>query len=351
MTKIDWWLLMPISLLLILGLLILRSIAPQQLIPQTIFLLVSIVAFCVFAFTDFRVFFSLYLPLYFISLALLILPILFGIHSHGALRWLQFGTFSLQPSEVIKPFLLLAFTVFATSKSSRKYLWLCLAFIVPAFLIFNQPDLGSTLVLAVGWLTVCISKISSKALLVVAGIAISLLPITWLVLKPYQKQRLFTFVDPYKDPLGAGYHVIQSITAVGSGQLFGRGLGQGTQSQLRFLPEHHTDFIFASLSEELGFTGSSIILALYLWLLYRIYTISQATPVPAAAHYALGTLSMLVFQIFINVGMNMGIAPITGITLPFLSSGGSSLLSLGITIGLLASISRQARAGSFFQIR
>jgi rod shape determining protein RodA len=206
-------------------------------------------------------------------------------------------------------------------------------------------------VISVGWLTIFASKLPLKKIFISALVMSAIIPLGWFLLKPYQQQRIRTFIDPYADPLGAGYHVIQSITSVGSGQLFGRGLGHGTQSQLRFLPEHYTDFIFASLSEELGFTGSALIIALYLLILWRVYSISQSTPDPACAHYALGLVSMLFFQIFVNIGMNMGIAPVTGITLPFISAGGSSLLSLAISIGILTSISKSAKSSTTYQIR
>jgi len=164
-------------------------------------------------------------------------------------------------------------------------------------------------------------------------------PLGQLALRPYQRDRLLTFINPTRDPLGRGYHVIQSLIAVGSGQIFGRGLGHGTQSQLKFLPEYHTDFVFASLTEELGFVGGILVIILFLFLLRRIYSISQTAPSVSASLFCLSSLAMLAFQIFINIGMNMGLAPVTGITLPFLSYGGSSLLSLGVLLGLLNSIS------------
>jgi len=167
------------------------------------------------------------------------------------------------------------------------------------------------------------------------------------IIKPYQRDRILTFVNPYSDPLDRGYQVIQSVITVGSGQFWGRGLGQGTQSQLRFLPERHTDFIFASLSEELGFVGAAFTLILFLIIMWRIYLLSQYATNPVVTLYALGTLTMLSFQIWVNIGMNLGLAPITGITLPFVSYGGSSLVSLGLTLGILTSMNRQTSPSSF----
>lgn len=342
--KIDWWLILPCVLLLALGLTVLRSVAPDQLSYQLLFTAVSIVVYLVVSTIDYKILLSLHLPIYISSIIFLLAPFVFGSHSRGALRWLQFGQISVQPSELIKPFLFLTFAYLATIPHlAHRRLLLVAAFLLPSIIIFFQPDLGTVLVIAVGWLAIFISLIPPRW--TITGIVIGLLvltPVTWFILKPYQQDRLLTFVNPYSDPLGRGYHVIQSTIAVGSGQFWGRGLGHGTQSQLRFLPERHTDFIFASLSEELGFFGSILTLLLYFIFFRRVYHLSQLTADPAAALFCLAVLAMLTFQIFINVGMNMGLAPVTGITLPFLSYGGSSLVSLAVTLGLLTSISSKS---------
>ncbi len=349
--KIDWWLIIPALLLAILGLVVLRSVAPDLVVYQTVFLSVAVIAFIFFAILDYQILVALHLPIYITSLIFLLTPFIFGSHSRGALRWLQFGQVSLQPSEIIKPFLLLTFALLATSSYPKKGLWLILSFILPAIIIFLQPDLGTTLVLGIGWLTIFFSQFSLRRIFFLSLTAtIILLPLTGMFLKGYQKDRLLTFINPYQDPLGKGYQVIQSVIAVGSGQFFGRGLGHGTQSQLRFLPERHTDFIFASLSEELGFVGAGLVLILFVALLRRIYHLSQAATQPLVTLYCLGVLTLLTFQVFINIGMNIGLAPITGITLPFLSYGGSSLLSLGITLGLVTSMTRHTTSDSSFQI-
>ncbi len=343
----DWWLITPPVLLSILGLVVLRSIAPDQLLPQIISFAIGIFVFLFFSFTDYKIFFALYLPIYLISIIFLLTPFIFGVHSRGALRWLQFGTMTIQPSELIKPFLIIAFTMAAIKLKKRYLIGL---FLLPAAIIFAQPDLGTTLVISVSWLTVFLTKISIRWIIVIGLISILLVPSGWLILKSYQKDRIHSFLNPYSDPLGRGYHVIQSTIAVGSGQLFGRGLGHGTQSQLKFLPEHYTDFIFASLTEELGFVGGFLVIIFYSIILIRIYYLSKYTSNPAAAMFCLSNLALLTFQIFVNMGMNMSIAPITGITLPFLSYGGSSLLSLAINFGLLSSISREVKTSSSLQI-
>ena len=338
--KIDWWLVVPTLLLLFIGLVVLRSVAPSLVLYQGLFLIIAVIVFLIFSATDFQIPFTLFLPSYLFSIIFLILPSLFGLYTRGTLRWIQIGQFSLQPSEIIKPFLLITFSVLAASEFRHKSLLLFASFIVPVLIIFLQPDLGTALIISVGWITVLFSRLRLKHIFIgLLALGIFVYPATHFFLKSYQKDRLLTYVDPYRDPLGQGYHVIQSLIAVGSGQFFGRGLGHGTQSQLRFLPEHHTDFIFASLSEELGFVGSTIVITLFAVLLWRIYRISHQTTHPAGSLFCLSVLAMLAFQIFVNIGMNMGIAPITGITLPFLSYGGSSLLSLSITLGLINSIS------------
>lgn len=345
--RLDWWLILPSLLLLTLGVIVLRSVAPELVFNQALFIFVSICFFLIFSITDFQIPSAFSLPLYVGSLIFLVTPYLFGLSSRGAIRWLQIGQFTLQPSEVVKPFLLITFAILTATKKSNLTVWLIISFILPWLLIFYQPDLGTSLVVGVGWLVVFLSRLSFKTIFVSGlGLLLLLIPVYRFALKTYQKDRLLTFVDPYMDPLDKGYHVIQSMIAVGSGEILGRGLGHGTQSQLRFLPERHTDFVFASLSEELGFVGGLFVIGLFLIIMWRIYDVSQSTNSPAAALFCLAVMVMLAFQTFINIGMNMGLAPITGITLPFLSYGGSSLLSLGITLGLVNSISGANRPNS-----
>lgn len=349
--KIDWWLVLPSLLLFILGLVVLRSVAPQYVIQQLIFFAFSAAVFWLVSSTDFQLPFTLHLPAYFISVVLLLTPYLFGTHTRGAIRWLQFSQFSLQPSEVAKPFFLITFAMLAVSGFRHRILWLTIAFFIPWLIIFFQPDLGTSLVFLVGWLVILVSHLRLRDVIALGFLLITIIPLSYFILQPYQQRRLVSFVNPYSDPLGQGYHVIQSLIAVGSGQVLGRGLGHGTQSQLRFLPEHHTDFIFASLSEELGFVGGLLVLSLFACLLWRIYRISQITSHPAAALFCLSTLALFSFQIFVNIGMNMGLAPVTGITLPWLSYGGSSLLSTGLFLGLVNSISTHHHLPTSLRIR
>lgn len=209
------------------------------------------------------------------------------------------------------------------------------------FMIFIQPDLGTSLTILAIWLgMLASSNISWKKTFILMLIGLMTLPTTWFFLHDYQRERLLSFAAPQQDPQGIGFHVIQSTIAVGSGGVFGRGLGRGTQSRLQFLPEFRTDFIFAFIAEELGFLGSTIILILYAIILVLIFRILIKTRERFGELVCVGVLSMLFIQIFINVGMNLGILPITGITLPLLSYGGSSLISTLICLGLVASVAK-----------
>jgi len=348
---LDWWLILPFILVSSLGMLVLRSIVPELVGVQALFLAVAFVAFLFFSSLDYQFLFSLHFPVYILSLLFLLTPMLFGAVSRGAVRWIQVWEFSLQPSELIKPFLLITFAVIAASRQNHKLLKLIILGGIPTLLVFIQPDLGTTLVIGVAWAAIVLSQIPLRQVIPLAATLVLLVPFSYkFILHDYQRQRLTTFVNPYQDPLGQGYHVIQSIIAVGSGQFSGRGLGHGTQSQLRFLPERHTDFIFASLSEELGYAGSFFVLWLLVVLYWRIYKISQIVRDPASSLFCLAVASMLTFQTFVNMGMNMGIAPVTGITLPLLSYGGSSFLTVGILLGIVNSISRNHKTDTYFEI-
>lgn len=335
---------LPSLLLLITGLTIIRSITPELFSTQLVFICVSVLVFVIIASIDPEVFFSFGLVgyIFFLSLTLL-LPVM-GVLSRGATRWIQIGSFTLQPSELLKPFMLLALSYLSVTTLERKNFFIFVLGLISIVIVFLQPDLGTSLVLLVGWAGFVLARFRLKTILsLLLAFVLLAYPIFHFVLRDYQQQRIFTFLNPYSDPLGQGYHIIQSMIAVGSGQFFGRGLGHGTQTQLRFLPEHHTDFIFSSLSEELGFVGSFTTILMYTILLYRIYVISQMVPDPKLSLFCLSALGMLGFQVFVNIGMNIGLSPITGITLPLLSYGGSSILSTAIILGVINSLSRKTR--------
>jgi rod shape determining protein RodA len=282
---------------------------------------------------------------YIASIFLLIVTYL-GPSVRGATRWIMIGNFQLQPSEIAKPLFLLAFARVMTSRSPRtirNLLFHATILLVPALLVFKQPDLGTSLVYAFSWFFMMLAGGLSIPL-VIAGIAAfaAAAPFLWHVLAQYQKNRIETFLNPALDPKGAGYNALQAMIAVGSGQLFGLGLGRGTQSHLRFLPEYHTDFIFATLVEELGFIGGACLIILYGALLWQLLApfIRNRVSNPFVFFYTIGLFGMLFAQVVINSGMNMGIIPVTGITLPLVSYGGSSILSLAVAFGFLFALRR-----------
>ncbi|TXH07578.1 MAG: rod shape-determining protein RodA, partial [Candidatus Moraniibacteriota bacterium] len=208
-------------------------------------------------------------------------------------------------------------------------------------LVLQQPDLGSSLVLAFIWLSmILVSGIRWSHFFVLAALGIALIGTSWFFLADYQKARLETFLNPELDPRGSGYNVLQSMVAVGSGGWWGKGVGHGSQSQLNFLPEKHTDFIFAVISEELGLVGGGLILFLYALLLYRIARIAEMARDNTGHLIAVGILALFFIHILINLGMNMGFLPVTGLPAPFLSYGGSALLSFFLALGLLLSVHR-----------
>ncbi|HLB18489.1 MAG TPA: rod shape-determining protein RodA [Gaiellaceae bacterium] len=286
-----------------------------------------------------------------IALVLLAGPI------RGSRRWLDLGFFRFQPSEFGKVLFVLALAGFLAERSRRlnevrtTLTMLGLA-AIPIFLVFLQPDFGSALVYcaAVGavlfvagtpWthIAAIAAGVVALAVLVLGALPAAGVPI----LKDYQQQRLTSFLNPSHDPGGTTYNITQSKNAIGAGQLRGRGVDNATQTTLNFLPEHHTDFVFASLAEERGFVGAALLLMLYLLVVWRGLRIVTLARDPFSAIVAGGLMFALLFQIFVNVGMTMGIAPITGIPLPFVSVGGSSMIANLIAIGILLSIHVRAR--------
>lgn len=282
---------------------------------------------------------------YVLSLILLAASFL-GPSIRGATRWIVLGGVQLQPSELVKPLLLLAFARFIAQFPPRSFRCLPLHLLlwgIPFILVFWQPDLGTSLIYTGMWLSAMLAGGLSFSL-VIAGAVLGILglPFVWRLLANYQRLRVLTFLNPSLDPRGAGYNAIQAMIAVGSGQLFGRGLGRGTQSHLRFLPEFHTDFIFATLVEELGLIGGLLLLLFYALLVWRLvapFLRGEATELFVLV-YTMGLFGLLLGQIFINTGMNLGILPVTGITLPFVSYGGSSILSLSVAFGILFALRR-----------
>jgi rod shape determining protein RodA len=350
--KLDWVLMLSVVALCLVGLL---SIYPTTygdeasiFYKQLAFVVGGFFLILVFAFLDYRVFRNhpfFLLVLYVFSILLLIGVLIFGREIRGATSWLRLGILSFEPVEFAKLVIILILAEYYSLRHIELYrirhiVISGLYMLIPTALVFFQPDLGSAMVLLFLWLGIMIiAGIKLRQLLVLFLIGAILFGIAWFaVLKPYQQERITTFINPYLDPLGSGYHRIQSVIAVGSGGVWGRGLGHGSQSQLKFLPDRYTDFIFASIAEEMGFVGLSLIFIFYFLMFFRIIKISMIASNNFARLFCVGTAIIFIFHILVNIGMNLGVLPIAGISLPFVSSGGSNLLLGFITIGIIQSI-------------
>lgn len=338
----------PTFLLLALSLIVLSSMSMSLFTNQLILSTLGILAFLLFSsmnivyLKNFKVFF------YVVSLLVLTLLLFFGIEARGAQRWIEIFGIRMQFSELLKPFLTIAFASQLTLWSGKltiTRLFLCVVlFVSIAFLLFRQPDLGNTIVYSATFLFMLFAAGMNVWYLFFGFVFFAIsLPIIWERLAQYQKDRITTFINPSYDPLGIGYNAIQSAIAVGSGLFFGRGLGRGVQSQLAFLPERHTDFIFATFSEEFGFLGSFVVLSLYFLLLLRILTIAREAEDTFSGLVVLGVFALMLIQVFINIGMNLRLIPITGVTLPLFSYGGSSLIATMISLGIVNSIQKATR--------
>ena len=348
----DWPLLVATLVLVGIGLIVLQSInykdpaLAQNFEPskQILFAGIGLGLMILFARTDFRVWFRYAPVLYGIGLAALLLIFVIGSNALGATRWIELGPLQFQPSEFIKIGLIMMLGRLFSRRHEEmrnwRYLLQSVALIaIPAGLIILQPDLGSAIAVAFIWVIMIIASNANKLHLL--GIAIAVLvalPVLFSTLQPYQVSRIESFANPLADPQGAGYNVLQSTIAIGSGGLFGKGLGSGSQSQLNFLPSQQTDFIFAVLAEKLGFFGALLVLLLFSLIITRAVMIAWRTQDRFGMLLATGIASMLVFHVAINIGMNLGLLPVTGIPLPLLSYGGTNLIISLIAIGLLQSI-------------
>jgi rod shape determining protein RodA len=286
---------------------------------------------------------SLAVPLYLVGIVLLVAVALFGDISKGARRWLDLGFMRAQPSEIMKIAMPLLLAWFfhqrTTCLRSSDFFIAALLLLVPAGLIMRQPDLGTAvLVLAAGFYVIFFAGLPWKILVGMVLTALAAAPVAWNFLHDYQRNRILTLLDPEKDPLGKGFHIIQSTIAIGSGGVFGKGWREGTQAQLEFIPEHHTDFIFAVFAEEFGLVGNVVLLILYGFLIGRGFMIAaQATSL--FGRLLAGSITMIFFTYaFVNIGMVSGLLPVVGVPLPLVSYGGTSLVTLFIGIGILMSI-------------
>lgn len=293
--------------------------------------------------------------LYAFAIFLLLLVGILGVVRLGAQRWLRFAWFNFQPSEIVKLVMVIFLARYFSTKSVdnvflkinklgilRGLIFPFMFVIVPTGLIMEQPDLGSAImVFFIFMAMIYLGGVRLKYILVFSVVIILLLPVLWHILRDYQKERLLVFLNPNIDPLGAGYTIIQSKIAIGSGGVFGKGWLSGTQSQLHFLPESHTDFIFATFAEEWGLLGCLILLCLYYFLIRGGIRIALKTQDHFGKLLAFGISLMLGIQVFINIAMNLGLAPVVGLPLPLMSYGGSSVLVTFISLGILVSIDKR----------
>ena len=309
--------------------------------------------------TRFLVFFSMFLVLsfvrvsfwyrqayifYILGILLLLLVIFFGISASGSKRWINFFIMNLQPSELMKIAIIVCFARYyhriqSSDIQSYKYLLQpIILLLIPCYLVITQPDLGTAILIAGSGLAIIwLAGLNLKYFIYSGLILLVSLPFVISILKPYQKSRILTFFNPDRDPLGAGYQIIQSKIAIGSGGLLGKGFLQGTQSYLEFLPEKHTDFIFTLFSEEFGFVGSMVLILLYALLIYRIIRIGFSSRSFFAKLYCFGFASALFLYIFVNIAMVVGLLPIVGAPLPIMSYGGSSMLSIMLGLSIVMS--------------
>jgi rod shape determining protein RodA len=350
----EWPLFVMTLLLVGIGIVNLVSAAPEQTggVPETAlrqlaWLGIGVVLMFATLIPDYRSLERIAVPFYVVVIALLGVVLVSGRIVNGSQRWIHFGPINLQPSELGKLAVILLFSRLLARRSAAAPVGLFdlvlpgILVAVPAALIVKQPDLGTTLivcVISISFLAVTRVRIGSIVLLGAAG-AIGVALAWFFFLHDYQKERVFTFLNPERDPLGAAYHSIQGLIAVGSGGLFGKGFGQGSQSQLDFLPEAPTDFVFSVLGEEWGFVGTATVLLLYLGILIRGLMIAHSSKDLFGAYLAVGIVALFFWAGAINVGMVIGVFPVVGVPLPLLSYGGSALLTCMVALGLLMNVS------------
>lgn len=350
--KFDWILIVATLLLLSVGLLALYSISVTEKPAdgmtffgrQMVAFVIGFVIMVVFSLLDYHYFKSHSKIIYFLMLILLLAVLLMGSLVRGTTGWISIGFINFQPVELAKILLILSLASFITkSKAMLSELSRIIASFGIAgtaiFLVLRQPDFGSALVLVSILVTMLLlSGIEWKYLASLFFLGILSIIITWFLLADYQKNRIINFVNPENDPKGSGYNVIQSMIAVGSGGMSGKGLGHGSQSQLNFLPENHTDFIFAVIAEEFGVFGVGVVMLLMCVIFYRIKKIAEISMDNFGYLIVAGSMAMFFTQVVVNIGMNIGVMPVTGIPLIFLSYGGSSLISSFIVIGIINNI-------------
>ena len=340
---IDGPLLLLAGLLVLVGLAMVGSASPESITNQLLNMVAALIVMRLVAQLPPQRLMHLAPPVYVIGIVLLIAVALFGDVSKGARRWLDLHVMRIQPSEMLKIAVPLMLAWYFQKREAqprlRDYAVAAMILLVPTALIARQPDLGTAiLVLAAGFYVIFLGGLPWKILAGLAAMGAAAAPLAWTLLHDYQRARILTLLDPEKDPLGKGFHIIQSTIAIGSGGVLGKGWGHGTQAQLEFIPERHTDYIFAVFSEELGLVGNALLLVLYALLIGRGLMIAANAPTLFARLLA-GAITLIFFTYaFVNMGMVSGILPVVGVPLPFISYGGTALVTLFLGVGILMSI-------------
>ena len=352
--NLDWFLLALVLAICLLGLVniystgfsLLHDKTSTLFVKQSQWLLMGLCGMVIAFFLGYRFIASWAYVIYALSVILLVIVLFYGHTTHGSQRWINIAGFSFQPSEMVKLTMILALArYFNDHPSPRSYtlkellppLAIC---VLPLVLILRQPDLGTALMLLILFVSfIPVVGIRWRDLVTVTAVTAVLVPMGWFFLKDYQKERILTFINPYRDPLGSGYHIIQSMIAVGSGGVLGKGFLKGTQTQLKFLPEQQTDFIFSVFAEEWGFLGGVILLAMFTLLVVWGLRIALHSRDYLGTLVAYGITALIFWGAFINMGMVLGLLPVVGVPLPFFSYGGSAMVMLMTAVGILLNIS------------
>jgi rod shape determining protein RodA len=351
---VDWLLFLFIIPVLTFGLITMKSFTEDTpyFSHQLVWIAISFFVFFFLSFIDFRFLkrTEVLVTIFLFFSGILVLLFVVGHVANGAQSWFSFGGFSFQPADMMKLVVILMFAKYFSRRhieiGNFKHIFISGIYaLIPFLLVFLQPDFGSAIIIFFIWLgMILVSGISKKHLLIVFGAGLVAFVLLWgFVFKDYQKDRIMNFVQPLSDIQGSGYSVYQSTIAVGSGQIFGKGVGFGTQSRLKFLPEYQTDFIFASFVEEWGFLGAIIFFILFGLIIWRILHIALLGVTNFEILFGVGITIYLMSHFIINIGMNIGVMPVTGITLPFMSYGGSHLLAEFIGLGILMGMNRYRR--------
>ncbi len=353
-TEIDWILFSSVILLSFFGLITMNSFVGENTFfqKQLVWLAVSVAAFFLVSLVDFKFLRRTPVVVWLYSIAVISLAVLFGVGSvfQGAQSWLNFGFFAFQPADLAKLVLVITLAKYFSRRHIEiRYFRHLIVSGVYAFilfmLIFVQPDFGSALIIFFVWFgMVLVSGLSKRHLLALFVLGAVTFSALWMfVLADYQKARVMNFIHPLQDIRGTGYNAYQSMISVGSGQLLGKGVGYGTQSRLSFLPEYQTDFIFAAFAEEWGFVGVLLLFGIYMVLIWRILANSLLGATNFESLFGIGVAVLFISHFIVHVGMNIGLMPITGLTLPFMSYGGTNLLISFVALGIIMSMKRYAR--------